>query len=124
MDTPSTIDPLKPPVLTPSGDELDEIEARIEAGELPPDYIVRHYAAAEANVFGFDHGKDAKGKPIEQGLGSPGNMTRQSIESYRKWGASELDYERHLARMEAQLAECAARRAAQTKSLPNKYGRR
>jgi len=124
VDATSLIDPLKPTPLSLSEAEKDEIERLIEAGKLPADWFARHYAAVEANVFGVDHKKDRAGKPIEQGLGSPGNQTRQSIEAYRRWNQSEPDYERNLARMEKELEASQARRASEAKANPNKYGRR
>jgi hypothetical protein len=123
MDTPSTLDPFKPPAIMLSEAELDEVEAKVAAGEFPPDWFQKYYAAIEANVFGFDH-KKKDGKPVEQGLGSPGNQTQASVDAYRKWCTAEPDYERNLARLEKELADSRARRAAAAKAAPNKFGRR
>jgi hypothetical protein len=119
----AVIDPLKPSPLSLSEAELDEIEARIEAGELPPDYFQKMRAARAANVFGHDHKTDKDGKPIENGLGSEFNMTRQSVEAYRRWGVGEPDYERHLLRMERELEVSNQRRAKERAAAPNKWGR-
>ena len=124
VDATSLIDPLRPTPLSLSEEEKDEIERLIEAGELPTDWFARHYEAVEKNVFGVDHKKDRSGKPQEQGLGSEHNMTRQSIEAYKKWCKDEPDFERHLAKMEKQFPDSQARRASEAKASPNKYGRR
>ena len=64
-------------------------------------------------MFGFDHKVDRSGKPIEQGVGSPGNQSRNSIEAYKKYCSHEPDFEKNLARMQRELAEADARRAAE-----------
>ena len=46
----AVIDPLKPSPLSLSEAELDEIEARIESGELPPGFFEQMRAARAANV--------------------------------------------------------------------------
>jgi hypothetical protein len=56
-------------------------------------------ALSGKNVFGFDHKTDRQGKPIEQGVGSPGNQSRNSIEACKKYCSHEPDFERNLARM-------------------------
>jgi hypothetical protein len=120
----SVFDPTNIPTITLSGEELDEIEMRIEAGELPPDYILRYYEAVRKNVFGADHKTDKAGNPVEQGLGSAFNQTKQSVAAYRKWNSNEPDYEKNLARMEAELAAADTRCAAErSDAKPNKYGR-
>src|SRR5262249_22099977 len=101
----AVIDPLKPSPLSLSESELDEIEARIESGELPPTFFEQMRVAREANVFGHDHRKDKYGKPIENGLGSPGNQTRASIDAFKKWCTHEPDFERTLARLEKEFEE-------------------
>jgi hypothetical protein len=100
-------------VVTKTVDELNEMREQIASGELPADAIKQYYADERRNVFGFDHKSDRSGKPIEQGYGSAQNMTRNSIEAYRKYGSAELEYEKHLARMEAELKATDARRAAE-----------
>jgi hypothetical protein len=37
------------------------------------------------SVFGENHKKDAAGEPIEHGIGSPGNQTRHSLDSFKKY---------------------------------------
>lgn len=44
-----------------------------ELAALSPAELRTYRAVQEANVFGHDHKKDAQGRPIEQGIGSPGN---------------------------------------------------
>jgi hypothetical protein len=69
---------------------------------------------ALAHVFGPDHKKDANGNPIEQGIGSPGNQSRQSIEAFRKYhDMTTPENLTALARMEKDLAICEARRRAE-----------
>jgi hypothetical protein len=91
--------------------------------QVPPD--VRRRLMREAremtsqDVYGVDHKKDAKGQPIEQGVGSANNMSRQAIAAYiaeqttRRPGGPEPGYEIALAKMEQQFAECQARRKAE-----------
>jgi hypothetical protein len=86
------------------------MRAEIAAGKLPPDAIKQHFLAEKNNVFGYDHKVDRHGKPIEQGVGSAGNQTLNSINAYKKYGAAEPEYERNLARMEKELAEANERR--------------
>ncbi len=62
------------------------------------------------DVFGVGHRTDIKGHPIEMGIGSPLNQSRQSIESYKRYHHTEPDFEDNLKRLEAQLAECEKRR--------------
>jgi hypothetical protein len=103
VETP--IDPIRMPTITLSEEELDEIEAKMATGELPPDYLERHYQAVANNVFGVDHKRDRKGSPIEQGIGAPGNQTRNSINAYKKWCSADPDYAETLKKMEAQLVD-------------------
>ena len=70
-------------MVTKTVDELNEMRAEIAAGTLPPDAIKQYYADERRNVFGFDHKVDRSGKPIEQGIGSPGNQSRNSIEAFK-----------------------------------------
>jgi len=93
--------------------EMDEMRELIQNGELPPDAIKQYYADERRNVFGFDHKVDRNNKPIEQGIGSPGNQTENSIAAYKKYHANDVDYERTLARLQKELDESNARRAAE-----------
>ncbi len=107
METP--IDPIRVPTITLSQAEIEEIEAEMAAGQLPPDFLDRHYAAVDANVFGHDHKKDKHGNPIEQGFGAPGNQTRNSINAFKRYAKYDADYseatfKETLQRMEAELA--------------------
>lgn len=96
-------------MVTKTTEELAEMQALIDRGELPADAIKQHFDSEAKNVFGHD-AKKVRGRYIEQGLGSPQNQTRNSIESYRKYGKGEPDYEATLARMEKELAETNERR--------------
>lgn len=116
------VDPIRVPTLNLSEEELSDIEMLIETGALPKDFLDRHFEAVEKNVFGHDVKHDKRGDPIEQGIGSAGNMTQNCIAAYKKYcnpdnpKAAEPDtkgvYDATLARMQAQLKECDARRAA------------
>jgi hypothetical protein len=103
MDAHSLLDPHKVPVINLTTEELNECAGRISAGELPPDYLKRHFDAVNANVFGLDAPKDKAGLRVEQGLGSPRNQTRQSIDAFKKWHSQDPNFERDLAVMEKQL---------------------
>jgi hypothetical protein len=105
--------PLKPSVLTLTGDEIEQIDGLIAQGLLPPDWFDRCDEACTNNVFGFDHKKDRKGVPIEQGIGSEQNVTTNHISAYEKWGKDEPDYERHLARLRKLFAEQQPKREAE-----------
>ena len=117
----AVFDPIRVPSINLSQAELDEIEEAIEAGDLPKDFLDRYFKAVEDNVFGADHKKTRKGDPIEQGLGSAGNQTKNSVDSYKKYcnpenpKATDPDpnFKENLARMVAELAEADARRAAE-----------
>ena len=100
----------RPTPITLTAEELETMRLQIETGQLPPDAIAQHFDCVQKNVFGFDFKKDRNGKPIENGLGSARNQTRNSVESYRKWGIGEADYEINLQRMEKELAVANERR--------------
>jgi hypothetical protein len=113
----TVLDPIRMPIITLSQAELDEIETAMSAGQLPADFLDRYYAAVQENVFGRDHKTDRQGNPIEQGIGSSGNQTRNSINAYKKYGKYEADFtpEKFAAdvkRMEAELAVCNEAREA------------
>ncbi|MFY9835601.1 MAG: hypothetical protein WAK55_03890 [Xanthobacteraceae bacterium] len=71
---------------------------------------------ALVDVYGEGFKRDRTGKPMEQGLGTPGNQTAQSVAAYEKWGVNEPDYDKNLARMKKELADCNERRAAERKA--------
>jgi hypothetical protein len=95
-------------------DELDEMRKLIEAGKLPPNAIEQHYKDEEKHVFGFDFKRDAKGKPIEVGIGSAAQPSANSVAAYEIYGVKEPDYATHLARMRKELADYQAKRKAQS----------
>jgi hypothetical protein len=77
-------------------------------------------AITNAQVFGPDHKKDANGQPLEQGIGSQFNVTRQHVEAYianqiTRRDTPEAGYEENLAAMRAQLEICEARRRKERK---------
>jgi|SRR6476619_7199690 hypothetical protein len=100
-------------MVTKTAQEIDEMRAEIAAGTLPPDAIKRYREEEDRNVFGHDAKKRRDGSYIEQGIGSPGNQSRNSIEAYKKYHSNEPDFERTVARMEKELTESDARRAAE-----------
>jgi hypothetical protein len=51
-------------------DELDEMQALIDTGELPKDAIAQHERYEALNVYGADAERDANGNFIERGIGS------------------------------------------------------
>jgi len=106
-----TVFDTKPQPIHWTAEEETEARKLIELGKLPPDYIKQHYEAEARNVFGFDAKKDKHGNWIEEGWGSAKNMSRNSIEAYRKYGSHEPDFEANLQRMEAQLKTANERRA-------------
>jgi hypothetical protein len=92
------------------GDLPKEIRSRIrrEAREI-----------AFKDVFGADHKKDKQGNPVEQGLGSYENPTKQSIDAYiksqtdkRHRDEPEEGFEENVKKMRQRLAEVDAKRKA------------
>ncbi len=72
-------------------------------------------------VYGHDSKVDDEGNPVEQGIGSAQQPTRNSIEAYKRWHGPksqdpDADFEENLKRMEAEYAAYVAankaRRAA------------
>jgi hypothetical protein len=112
------IDVTRVPTINQSPKEIAEMQEMIDAGILPKDFLKRHIDAVDANVFGVDTPRDREGWRVEQGMGSPGNMTQQSIDAYVKYqsevrkGGPEPGYEQSLKRMIAELAECEKKKAA------------
>lgn len=96
-------------------------QLRVQALEdLPRDVRKRTLKEARViahnDVFGVGHEKDGQGNPIEQGLGSAGNQTAQSIAAYEKYCRDEPDYEKHLARMKLELGKSNIKRAAKARA--------
>lgn len=122
------VDPIRPPTLTLSPKELDEIEEMMKAGSLPPDFLERHFDAVDANVFGADAPKDKDGHRLEQGIGSPGNQTENSIKAYVRYAKYEEGYDEAkvaetVKRMRAELAATKKARAAATGGKRRAAGR-
>jgi hypothetical protein len=97
--------PLKPSVLNLTAEEVEWMEGLIAQNLLPKNWFELCDDARDRFVFGEDFKIDRNGTPIENGLGSPGNMTAQSVAAYEKWCRDEPDHGRHLARMRKLLAE-------------------
>lgn len=68
--------------LTPG--ELAEMEDDAKRGELPPNAVAIWHKMVEDNVFGHDHKRDRKGRPIEQGIGSRGRETRNHFDALKR----------------------------------------
>jgi hypothetical protein len=87
-----------------------------ELAELTPDQKKAWRQEVENQMYGFDHKKDKRGRPIEQGLGSKGNETRQCLEAMKgPYGIPKDDPKRdeYIAEYEARLIETEARRKAE-----------
>lgn len=102
----AVMDQIRVPTLSLSQGEIQELEELIMAGQLPPDFIDRHLQAVQDNVFGHDHKTTRQGDPIEQGIGSAGNQTANSVAAYIKYCSEEPDFEENLKRLRADLAKC------------------
>jgi hypothetical protein len=74
-----------------------------EFDSLSPEERAVHLAAEQKTVFGHDH-VVAKGKPVEQGIGSPGHESENHYAAIRKWEGPEAEKKAR--------AEAAKRRAA------------
>lgn len=64
----------------------DELRALIDDeanGELPPGTIADLERRIAENTFGVGFKRDARGKPIEQGIGSAANPSRSHFEALR-----------------------------------------
>jgi hypothetical protein len=115
---------LKIPVITLTQQEIDDTRELIDDGRLPRDWFDQYAAAREKHVFGHDVQHDRNGNPIEQGIGSASQPTRNSIEAYKshqmgnKFGP-EPGFENHLAKMESDLAAFEARKASERAARRN-----
>lgn len=87
----------------------------------PPEVYRRMVKEAEkkveTDVFGHGFRRDKAGRPIEQGLGSLSNMTKQSIDAYVKWHGPDSpepdpNFKENHKIMQDALIECDARRKA------------
>jgi hypothetical protein len=85
--------------------ETDDIKLQIADGKLPATALQDHLKNEETRVFGVGAKRDRKGRPIENGIGSKAQPSRNSVEAYRRYCAHEPNYAGHLARMEKDLAE-------------------
>jgi hypothetical protein len=99
-------------MVTLTNEEVEKFHRDIKDGRLPPDAWAQHLKEEERAVFGHDVRHDRKGKPIEVGIGSALQPSRNSVEAYRLWCRSEPNYAEHLKRMEDELAAYEARAKA------------
>jgi hypothetical protein len=74
-----------------------------------------HLAAEEKIVFGNDFQRDAKGNPVEQGIGSPGRPSLNSLQAIRKY--EEEAYQAAVAKLWKDNPEIAKKLG-----LPNRRG--
>ena len=100
--------------------ELADMQRQIDLGQLPKNAIEQYYLDQETAVFGEGFKRDAQGRPIENGKGSPSQPTAQSLEAYKKYAKSEPNYQENVQQMEAALA---AHNAKRDKRQPYRPGR-
>lgn len=66
-------------------------KTQVEIDAMSPDELKAYKIAQENIVFGSDHKNDRKGKPIEQGIGSPGRENENHFAAIRKWEGPEAE---------------------------------
>jgi hypothetical protein len=90
-----------------------------ELAELTPAERKAHFAECEGQMFADENGKvqrDRKGRPMERGLGAPGNETRQCLEAMKGVYGIPRDNPRRdeiLAEYESRLIATEERRRAE-----------
>lgn len=87
----SVIDPNKISVLSPSPEEIEEINRQIAVGALPQNYWALRKDATARAVFGQDAVKRRDGTYEEQGIGSAKNLTRNHFEAIKANEARKLE---------------------------------
>ena len=97
-------------MVTKTEEEIDEMRALVARGELPPNAIEIYYDNEAKNVFGHD-AKMVNGQYVEQGFGSAGNQTRNSIEAYKKYHKDDPGFAENVKRLETELVESNKKRA-------------
>ena len=111
----------KPPVVSLTQEEVDEMNDLAAVNKIPRDWYDRYLAATEKQVFGHDVKHDRHGNPIEQGKGSAAQPSRNSLEAYKsnplgRKTSPDPDFKEQCERMEAEIkafeAKQADRRAA------------
>lgn len=65
----------RPMAVNLSAEEREEMRLDEQNGRYPPGTTQDYEERLAKAVFGHDHKKDSKGRPIEQGIGSPGHET-------------------------------------------------
>jgi hypothetical protein len=63
-----------------------------------------HFENETRNVFGHDYKRDKNGRPIEVGIGSPAQPSKNSVDGYEKYHKNDPGYAANLAKMKADLA--------------------
>jgi hypothetical protein len=96
-------------MVTKTIEEIEVMREQIATGKIPHNAIELYLKEEERQVFGVDVKHDKRGRPIEQGIGSAAQPSRNSIEAYKTFqltrrGGPEANYENFLAAMEASLA--------------------
>ena len=79
-----------------------------EFGALNPEQRAAHLAEEEKIVFGHNFRRDAKGNPIEVGIGSPGRPSLNSLQAIRKYEGEEA-YQAAVAKLWKDSPEAAQR---------------
>jgi hypothetical protein len=69
-------------MVTLNTQEIDDIKADMAVGKLPADYLENHFKEEERRVFGHDF-KRSRGRPVENGIGSPGRETENHFRAMR-----------------------------------------
>jgi hypothetical protein len=63
------------PVVHLTEKEVQDLRVEEEEGLVPSGTVQNHFDAEARNVFGHDAKRDRNGNYIEQGIGSPGNLS-------------------------------------------------
>jgi hypothetical protein len=73
----------KPPVISLTAEEIDEMRQQAKEGSLPPDAVEQYFTAMAKNVFGAAATKDKQGNYREMGIGSKGHETANHFTAIR-----------------------------------------
>jgi hypothetical protein len=70
-------------MVTKTIEEIEVMREQITTGKIPHNAIELYLKEEERQVFGVDVKHDKRGRPIEQGIGSAAQPSRNSIEAYK-----------------------------------------
>jgi hypothetical protein len=104
-------------MVTKTNEEIEVMREQIATGKIPHNAIELYLKEEERHVFGVEVKHDRNGNPIEQGIGSAAQPSRNSIEAYKTFQMSnkfgpEAGFDQKLAKMEADLAAYQAKQKA------------